>query len=65
MNKEIEYTECKYCIYKNFNDDILQCLSSRLSFAFYKVLQEVPIINLSLKSKSCKCFKKGDYYDSV
>lgn len=56
---EYYFKECEYCIYKEYNDDLLCCLSNRLSLAWHRFILEMPLINKFIdKHKFCYTFEK-------
>lgn len=59
MKSDCYFDECKYCVYKKYNDDLVACLSNRLSLAWHKLLLELPLINKFVdKHKFCYWFEK-------
>ena len=53
------FDECKNCINREYNDNLLCCLSNRLSLAWHKLFLELPFINKFVsKNKFCNMFEK-------
>ena len=64
MKSDCYFDECKYCINKEYNDDLVCCLSNRLSLAWHKLLLELPLINKLIdKHKFCYWFEEMDVID--
>lgn len=49
------FEECKNCMYKEYNNDLVCCLSNRLGLAFHKLLKEIPFVN-KLIDKNRYCY---------
>ena len=59
MKSDCYFEECKDCIYKEYNDNLIVCLTNRLGLAWYKLLLELPIINKFIdKYRFCYYFQK-------
>ena len=59
MKSNCYFEECKDCLYRKHNDDLLCCLTNRLGLAFHELLKELPIINKFIDSyKYCHYFEK-------
>lgn len=59
MRPDFYFDECEHCINKEYNDDLVCCLSNRLSLAWYRVLLELPIVNRFVdKHKYCQAYEK-------
>ena len=59
MESDCYFDECKNCIYKEHNEDLLCCLSNRLNLALHRLLLEIPLVNKFIdKNKYCYMFEK-------
>lgn len=59
MKSDCYFEECNDCIYKEYNDDLIVCLTNRLGLVWYKLLLELPIINKFIdKYRFCYYFQK-------
>ena len=59
MKSDFYFDECKYCINREYNDDLICCLSNRLSLAWHILLLEMPLINKFIdKHKYCHWFER-------
>lgn len=59
MKSNCYFEECKDCINREYNNDLVCCLSNRLSLAWHRMMLELPFINKFIdKHKSCHWFKK-------
>lgn len=45
MKSDCHFDECKDCLYRERNDDLLCCAGSRLCLAWHRLIKELPIIN--------------------
>ena len=59
MKSDCYFDECKDCINREYNNDLVCCLSNRLSLAWHRFLLEMPIVNKFIdKHKFCYWFEK-------
>ena len=59
MESDCYFDECKDCVYRKYNGDLIGCLTNRLSLAWHKLLLEMPFINKFIdKQKFCYWFQK-------
>ena len=59
MKSDCYFDECKDCIWREHNNDLVGCLGNRLNLAWHKLLLEMPLINkLIEKEKYCTWFEK-------
>lgn len=59
IESDCYFDECKCCINKQHNDELLYCLSNRLGLAWHKLFLEIPIINKFIdKYRFCYMFEK-------
>lgn len=59
MKSDCYFEECEHCIWRECNDDLICCLTNRLSLAWHKLLLEMPLINKIIdKHKFCYMFVK-------
>lgn len=74
MESDCYFEECKDCVYKEYNNDLLCCLFSRLSLAQHRFFLALPLINKIINvinkfmndddkliingDKHCHCFEK-------
>lgn len=59
MKSDCYFDECKYCIYKDYSNNLMCCAISKLGLAFHKLTTEIPIVNkLVDKYKYCNWFIK-------
>ena len=59
MKSNCYFEECKYCINRNYNDELICCLTNRLSLTWHRYLLEMPFVNkLVDKEKHCPYFEK-------
>ena len=59
MNSNYYFDECKDCVNREYNNDLICCLSNRLNLAWHKLLLEIPIVNKFINSyKYCDMFIK-------
>lgn len=61
MKSNCYFEECKNCMYKEYNDDLIGCLSNRLGLAFYQLFKEIPIANKFINDyRYCHWFQKEE-----
>lgn len=61
MKSDCNFKECKYCMYKEYGDDLLRCAASRLGLAWHKLFKELPIVNKFINDdKHCIWFQKEE-----
>ena len=59
MKSNCYFDECKDCMYREHNDDLMCCAVSKLALAFHRLIIEIPIVNrLVNKYKYCNWFIK-------
>ena len=59
MESGCYFDECENCVWREVNNDLVVCLSSRLSLAWHKLFLELPLINKFIdKHKYCHWFVK-------
>ena len=59
MKSNCYFDECKTCLFREHNDDLMGCLTNRLSFAWHKMFLELPIINKLIdKNKYCHWYEE-------
>lgn len=56
MKSDCYFDECKNCMYMEHNNDLLCCLTNRLSLATHKLFIETPIVNKFVSNKYCNHF---------
>lgn len=57
MRSDCYFDECKDCVYREYNNSLVCCLTNRLSLAFYKLFAEIPIVNKFIDNyKHCYSF---------
>ena len=60
---ECYFKECEECIYREYNNDLVCCVSNRLRLAFHRLFMAMPIINKFIsKDKHCYWFERDEYY---
>ena len=59
MKSDCYFKECKDCINREYNNELLCCLSNRLGLAWHRLFLEIPIINKFIdKHRFCYMFEK-------
>lgn len=60
MKSDCYFEECRNCINRKYNDDLICCLSNRLALAWHKMLVELKLAN---GNKYCNYFEKEQAID--
>jgi hypothetical protein len=55
MKSDCYFEECRNCINRKYNDDLICCVSNRLALAWHKMLVELKLAN---GNKYCNYFEK-------
>lgn len=59
MKNDCYFDECKDCLWREYNNDLICCLTSRLNLAWHKLFIELPIINKFIdKNRYCHWYER-------